>query len=137
MNVIYELKLSKYNVLSHKTYIVYLACNSTLLINSHQHIVMLENMHSGMTDFKNKCFKHKSKKSKTHVAKYNKLIHRSIPFVAQVNLKKILNQLVFSAILKPPTNMSVDIPLLQGLPSNSQKKKFSLDLVVQWRLQDL
>ncbi|KAL5545572.1 hypothetical protein UlMin_005259 [Ulmus minor] len=39
MNVICELRLSKYNVLSHKTCAVYLACYSTLLINSHQQLV--------------------------------------------------------------------------------------------------
>ena len=64
---------------------------------------MLENVHSGMTDLKQKiCFKHKKVRSKTHDAKYNKLNLMSIPLVAQVNLKKIINQLVFSAILKPP-----------------------------------
>ena len=36
MNVICEPRLSKYNVLSHKICAVYLACHTTLLINSHQ-----------------------------------------------------------------------------------------------------
>ena len=39
MNVICESKLNKYNVLSHKTCAVYLACYSTLLITSHQQFV--------------------------------------------------------------------------------------------------
>ena len=53
-------------------------------------------------------------RSKTHVAKYNKLNLKSIPLVAQVNLKKIINQLFFSTILKPPTNVSVGTPLMDS-----------------------
>ena len=52
---------------------------------------------------KKNCFNHKTVRSKTHIAKYNKLNLISIPLVAQINLKKILNQLVFSTILKSPT----------------------------------
>ena len=64
--------------------------------------------------FLKKCFNHKTIRSKTQVAKYNKLKLISIPLVAQINLKKILNQLVFSAILKPPTNVSVGTPPTYG-----------------------
>ena len=76
---------------------------------------LLENSRSGMVGLKKNCFKHKIEvRSKTLVAKYNKLNLTSIPLVAQVNLKKILNQLVFSAILKPPTNVSVGTLLMDS-----------------------
>ena len=68
-----------------------------------------------MADLKKKIVLNiKTIRSKTHVTKYNKLNLKSIPLVVQVNLKKILNQLVFSAILKLSTNVSMGTPLMDS-----------------------